>query len=285
MILVTGATGSIGKHLVRELRQRGVAFRALVRDAAKAATLDCDCVVGDFDDPVALAAALDGVDQVFLNSAGAQPVTGPQPMIRQQRNAIDAAVKAGVRRIVKVSVWRARPGGKLAEGAHWEIEEHLTASGVDWSILQPSGFMENFRTGQGAFTDDGHLIGAYGAGRMSYIASADIAACAAVVLADETFGTAQRFVLTGPEALDHDQIAAALSAAHNRPVGYVDLPPAEFAARLTAQGLPAQFAADVAELCNQVARDYYAETTTAVSDLTGNTPRSFADYLTTEPWR
>jgi uncharacterized protein YbjT (DUF2867 family) len=281
MILVTGATGSIGKHLVRDLGERGVPFRALVRDAAKGAALGCDYVVGDFDDPPTVARALEGVEQVFLNSTGAQPVTGPQPMVHQQRNAIDAAVRAGVGRIVKVSVWRARSGGKLAEGAHWDIEQHLTASSVDWSIVQPSGYMENFRTGQGAFTDDGRLIGAYGSGRISYIACADIAACAAVLLSDEKAYSAGRFVLTGPEALDHEQIAAALSAAHDRPIDYVDLRPAEFAARLTGQGLPAQFADDVATLCTQVARDYYAETTTTVGDLTGRPAQSFAEFLTT----
>src|SRR5262249_23665059 len=157
------------------LRQDGVAFRALVRDEAKGRALGCDFAVGDFDDPGSITAALDGVDRLFLNGAGAQPVDGEQPMIRQQKTAIDAAKKAGVSRVVKVSVWHAHEGGRLAEGAHWEIEEYLKASGLGWSLLQPSGFMQNFITGAGSFTADGNLVGAYGEAPVSYIDCEDIA--------------------------------------------------------------------------------------------------------------
>src|SRR5947208_3054141 len=159
MILVTGGTGSIGRPLVRRLLDKGVAFKALVRDEAKGRALDCDITVGDFDDPGSIAAALEGVDRLFLNGAGAQPADGEQPMIRQQKAAIDAARKAGVERIVKVSVWHAHEGGRLAEGAHWEIEQYLKRSGIGWSLLQPSGFMQNFLTGAGSFTAGGNLVG------------------------------------------------------------------------------------------------------------------------------
>src|SRR5207249_7743463 len=143
-ILVTGATGSIGRHLVRRLTAAGVPFKALVRRAEPGQELGCPVVVGDFDDPGSLVSAFDGVDHLFLNSSGAQPADGEQPMIRHQRAAIEAAQRAGVSKIVKVSVWGAAEGGRLAEGAHWQIEESLKSSGIDWSILQPSGFMQNF---------------------------------------------------------------------------------------------------------------------------------------------
>jgi NAD(P)H dehydrogenase (quinone) len=112
MILVTGATGSIGRYLVRRLRQQRVPLRALVRDEAKGRALGCEYVVGDFDDPGSIAAAVVGVDRLLLNAAGAQPASGAQPMVRQQKAAIDAAVRAGVTKVVKVSVWRARGVGK-----------------------------------------------------------------------------------------------------------------------------------------------------------------------------
>lgn len=278
MILVTGATGSIGKHLVRCLRDAGVPFRALVRDEAKGDALGCDFAVGDFGDPGSIASALEGVDRLFLNAGGAQPVAGEQPMIRQQCAAIDVAGSAGVAQIVKVSVWGARRGGKLAEGAHWQIEQHLKASGMGWSILQPSGFMQNFMTGAGTFTGDGNLIGAYRDGRISYIDCRDIAACAAVLLTG-TCGEGESFVLTGPEALTQAEIARKLSSALGRIVKYVDLPAAEFAARLKAQGLPAQFADDVAALYEEVATGVLAATTTGVRDLTGRDPRTFDEFL------
>lgn len=281
MILVTGATGSIGRHLVRDLRRRELPFRALVRDPARGRALDCDSVVGDFDDPGSIAAALSGVDQVFLCSPGAGPIPGPQPMIAQQNTVIDAAVRAGVRRVVKVSVRGARLGGLLAEGAHAEIEAHLEASGLDWSILRPSGFMQNFLTGAGSFSADGHLLGAYRQARVSYIDCADIAACAAVLLATER-GSGERYVLTGPESLTHAEIAVRLSAAIGRSVSYIDLPPTDFADKLVAQGIPADFAADVAALYAEVAGGSLTETTSAVGDLTGRPATTFAEFLTRE---
>ncbi|GAA3236629.1 NmrA family NAD(P)-binding protein [Nonomuraea helvata] len=278
MILVTGATGSIGTHLVRLLLDQGAPVRALVRDATKGRALGCDIVVGDFDEPASLAAAMDGVEHLFLNAGGAQPVEGEQPMIRQQKAAIDAARAAGVSRVVKVSVWGARRGGRLAEGAHWEIEEHLKASGLGWSMLRPSGFMQNFITGAAAFTADGRLMDAYGGAGVSYIDCHDIAACAAALLTGSR-GLGEAYVLTGPQALTAAEITRELSAALGRAVGHVEVSPDDLAAALRSQGLPARFADDVAELSRNVAAGSLAATTTAVRDLTGRAPRTFAQFL------
>ncbi|WP_326667915.1 SDR family oxidoreductase [Streptomyces sp. NBC_01257] len=280
MILVTGATGSIGRHLVRRLRELRVEFTALVRDADKGRALGCRYVVGDLDDPGSVAAALVGVDRLLLNSAGAAPTAdgAPQPMIAQQKAVIDAAVRAGVTRIVKVSVWHAHRGGRLAEGAHWEIEQHLKASGVDWSLLQPSGFMQNFLTGAGTFSDDGSLIAAAPDAPVSYVDCYDIAACAASLLTEDG-GTGRAFVLTGPEALTMAEIAGQLSPVLGRPVGIVSLGPDAMALRLRTLGVPAQFADDVAHLWAEVATGSLAGTTREVENLTGREPRTFAQFL------
>ncbi|MEV6965292.1 NAD(P)H-binding protein [Hamadaea sp. NPDC051192] len=270
MILVTGATGSIGRHLVRRLTDHNVQFKALVRHDH--ADLDCDRVVGDFDNPASIARALKGVDRLFLNGGGAIPTDGPQPMVRQQVTAIDAAITAGVSTIVKVSVWGAKPGGKLAEGAHWEIEQHLKSSSLAWSLLQPSGFMQNFRTGAGTFTDDGALIGLAGDWRVSYIDAFDIAACAAELLISPHRGN-DTYVLTGPEALTQAEIAKKLG------IGTLDLTESEMASRLTGLGLPAAFAADVVELWREVAAGSLSATTDGVQHLTGRGPRSFDEFL------
>jgi uncharacterized protein YbjT (DUF2867 family) len=248
---------------------------AFVRDPAR---VTGPHVVGDLDDPASVAAALKGADRVFLNAGGAEPADGEQPMVRRQRTVIDAAVEAGVAHVVKLSVWHAREGGRLAEGAHWLIEEHLRASGLGWSVLQPSGFMQNFRTGAAVFTEGGDILGAYGDSRVSYVDCADIAACAAALLTgDPRHG--ETFVLTGPEALTHTEIAAKLSAVAGREIRYIDLPAHTFATRLTALGLPAAFAEDVAALFTEVAGGRLAPVTTAVADLTGRPARTFDDFL------
>ncbi|CCH31705.1 SDR family oxidoreductase [Actinosynnema sp. NPDC047251] len=277
MILVTGATGTIGRSLVGELTGRGVPFRALVRSAAKGAELGCDHVVGDFDDPDSITAALTGVDRLFLNSTGVTAGPGEQPIARRQRTVIDAAVRAGVSAVVKVSVWKPRHGGKLALGAHWEAERHLRASGLDWAVLQPTGFMQNFVTGAALVTEDGDILGAYGDAGVAYVDCRDIAAVAAELLTGTRWN--EDFALTGPEAIDHRHIAARLSAVTGRTIRYVDLPPDELAARLTGQGLPADFAADIAELFAEVGAGAQDTTTTTVRDVTGRDPRTFERFL------
>ena len=278
MILLTGATGSIGTQLAPLLTARGARFRVLARDPGKGRALGGEVVVGDLDDERSVAEAMIGVDRVFLNAGGAVPAPGEQPMVRQQKTVIDAARAAGVSHVVKVSVWGARPGGKLAEGAHWEIERYLKASGLPWTMLRPSGFMQNFVTGAGAFSHDGDLLGAYRDGRVAYIDCADIAACAAVCLA-EGAGVGETLLLSGPEALSHDEIAAKLSRALDRSIRYVDLPPEVFAARLAERGLPVAFAEDVAALFTEVATGTLAFLSTTVRDRTGRPPRSFDEFL------
>jgi len=277
MILVTAATGSIGNHLVRRLREQDVPVRALVRDDAKGGALGGDYAVGDFDDPASVRAALDGVDRVFLNGPGALPVEGEQPAVRGQKVVIDAARAAGVRHVVKVSVWDAGPGAPLSQGAHWQIEEYLRASGLGWSALRPAGFMQNFLAPT-AFAPDGRLIASYGDAPVAYIDAADIAASAAALLTAEQ-PSSGAVVLTGSEALTDAEVAAHLSTILGRTVGLAPFPAEQLARALTAQGVPGWFAAELATLVEQVAGGAQSTPTTGVTDLTGRPARTFAEFL------
>ncbi len=282
MIAVTGATGSIGRKLVAELEARGLPYRLVVRNPAAAAGVvgplaHGEIVHGDFDEPGSLPAAFAAAGQLFLTTAGAVPVEGPQPMVRQQATAIEAARAAGIEHIVKVSVWRAAPGRPLAEGAHGEIESRLRGSGVPATVLQPSGFMQNFVTGVAGFTPEGGLLDTYSGAGVSYIDAADIAACAAAVL-DGGPGRGGTHVLTGPEALTAADIAAHIAAVVCRPVPAVELPPAQLTAALIERGVPARFADDIALLCADVATGALTGTTGAVAELTGRAPRTFAAF-------
>ncbi|MFJ9620039.1 SDR family oxidoreductase [Streptomyces noursei] len=272
MILVTGATGTIGRHLVRALAEAEVPFRALVRDTSQGKELDCEFVVGDFDDPASMMSALKGVDRLLLNSGGALPVAGQQPMVRQQMSAIDAARAAEVSWVVKVSAGQPSPDAKLSVRAHWEIEQHLKASGLRWASLQPTGYMQNFFTGEGGFTHSSALEGPYGTGRVAYIDAYDIAACAAVLLTRPP-GSGETYALTGPEALTHEEIAAKLD------IPFRDLTPQEAAEGLRAQGLPGWFVDDLLRLYAAMAAGAMSEVTTAVRDLTGRAPRTFDEFI------
>ncbi|MCX4870153.1 MULTISPECIES: NAD(P)H-binding protein [unclassified Streptomyces] len=269
---MTGATGTIGRYLVRALTEADAPFRALVRDARKGKELGCEFVVGDFDDPASMVSALKGVDRLLLNSGGALPLAGQQPMVRQQTGVIDAARAAGVTWVVKVSAWQPGPDAKLSVRAHWEIEQHLQASGLRWSSLRPTGYMQNFFTGDGGFTHSGALTGPYGVGRVAYIDAYDVAACAAALLTGP-LGGGDAYALTGPEALTHEEIAAKLT------IPFHDLAPKKASGDLRAQGLSGWFVDDLLRLYADMAAGSMSEVTTAVSDLTGRPPRTFDEFL------
>ncbi len=273
MILVTGATGSIGQYLVRHLTTAGAPFKALVRDEAKGQALGCDYVVGDFDQPATLRAALAGVDRLFLNGP-ASPA-----MVRQQQTAIDAAKSAGVARIVKVSAPEASPTAtRIINQWHGQIDASLEASGVGWALLQPGYFMQNFLANTATVKNDGKLYGAFKDGRVAFIDCDDIAACGAALLT----GSGPRytaFVLTGPEALTLAEVARTLSAHLGTTVTYVDLPVAQVVASMVARGMPVQIAENLGALMTALAAGAGARTTTAVEELTGRAPRTFDAFV------
>jgi NAD(P)H dehydrogenase (quinone) len=277
-VAVTGATGTVGRELVRRLIDRGATVRALVR-RPDAVVPGAETVLADLDDPRTLPAAFAGADQLFLNAAGAAVVDGEQPMVAQQKAAIDAAITAGVNHIVKISVQGAVDDGPLATGAHAAIERHLARSGVLATVLQPNGFLQNLLTGVSTFTPEGDLVDPYDGGAIAYIDAADIAACAAELLIRDTH-RGEVHVLTGPRAITHTDIAAAVSRVVGRSIGVVPVTPDELAGTLVARGLTTSFAQSVAELSRQAAAGDLAATTRAVHTLTGQDPNdveTFAD--------
>src|SRR3954453_7476402 len=131
MILVTGATGTVGLHLIAELVRAKVPTRALVRSPEKGASLQAqrlETAVGDLADPAALTSALRGVERMFLLSPAAPD------QVELERGAIDVAARAGVRPIVKLGARRAEPGPPARFlRAHGEVVEHLRTAGPDWT--------------------------------------------------------------------------------------------------------------------------------------------------------
>ncbi|GAA1667268.1 SDR family oxidoreductase [Nonomuraea maheshkhaliensis] len=264
MIVVTGATGSIGRALVTRLG--GHEVLAAVRRPA--GDLGSPYAPADLAEPETIGALLSPGDRLFLNSSLWPGV------VDAHRAVIDLAAKAGVAQIVTVSVRDAAPGGRLGLGMHGLIDAHLTESGVPWAALRPSGFMQNL---PGDF-EGGTMYGSYGSGRISYIDARDIADVAATLLTSPV-GPGRAYVLTGPEALSPDEIAAEIGRVLGRSARYVDLPVPELAGRLERQGMPRELALDLAELQAQTGDGSWAPVTTEVRDVTGRPPRTLADFL------
>ncbi|MEV0622164.1 NmrA family NAD(P)-binding protein [Nonomuraea sp. NPDC050404] len=264
MIVITGATGTIGRALVERLRGHDVL--AAVRRPAD--DLGRPYALADFDEPGTIGRLLSPGDRLFLNS-GLWP-----GVVEAQRAIIDLAANACVAQIVAISVRDAAPGARLGMGMHGLIDAHLRESGVPWAILQPSGFMQNlprdFR--------DGVMYGSYGTAPVNYIDTRDIAEVAATLLTGE-IGQNRDHVLTGPESLSHDRIAEEVGRSIGRPVRYVNLPVPEMTAHLERQGIPQPHAGDLARLMSETGDGRWAPTTTTVQDLAGRPPRPLSAFL------
>ncbi|MFB4280142.1 NAD(P)H-binding protein [Nonomuraea sp. MTCD27] len=264
MIVVTGATGSIGRALVGRLRGHDVL--AVVRRDAE--DLGVPYAKADFDRPDTIGGLLNPGDRLFLNSS-----LWPG-YVDAHRAVIDLAARAGVAQIVAVSVRDAEPGAKLGMGMHGAVDAHLRKSGVPWTILQPSGFMQNLPRD----FEHGSMYGAYGTTPVNYIDARDIADVAAALLTAPV-GPDRDLVLTGPESLSHDRIAEEIGRALGRPVRYVNLPVPEMTAHLERQGIPQPHAGDLAALMAETGDGRWAATTTAVRDVTGRPPRPLSAFL------
>jgi uncharacterized protein YbjT (DUF2867 family) len=274
-ILVTGATGNVGAHVVRELRRRGAAVRAFVRDPAAAAERlgdDVELAVGDFGDAASVRRALAGVDRVFLACAN-----HPR-QVEYETGVIDAAAGAGVARIVKLSTLAARVGSPVA---FWDwqgrIEAHLRASATPAVLLHANFYMSNVLAAAGAVRSDGVLPAPAGGARVGMVDPRDVAAVAAAALTEDGH-EGRTHVITGPEAITYAQIADALAAATGRAVRFVDVPDAAAREAFVAAGVPDGVAATVVALFGKLREGAGELVTDTVRAVTGRAPRTIAEF-------
>ena len=217
MILVFGATGTVGNELISILSGDDVPAIAVTRGPAPPRPRrGVRWVQADLAAPASVEGLFSGVRSMFL-------LTGNHPdMARLQIAAIDAAARAHVEYVVKLSALGASDHSRLPIGrAHYEAESALMASGMRWTILRPHVFMQNLLGQARAIAHEGRIVGGSGDGRIPFIDTRDIAAVAAVALTRPGHD-GQKYILTGPEALSYSDIARILSGVIGRPVEYHD---------------------------------------------------------------
>lgn len=276
MILISGATGGIGGEICRLLARTGTPFRAMGRQAAQVEAFrkdGTDAVLGDFDRPDTLPAAMQGIDTLFL-------ITPPTPrQFAQETAAIDAARDAGVRRIVKLSASDANVRSTVPWArTHARIDHHLRASGVEWTILKPTAFMQNFLWFKDAIAK-GFLPQVAGSGSVSWVDTRDVARVAATVLGQEGHARATYF-LTGPETLDMKAAAGRLAEVVGHKVRYLDLPNPLFAALLRATGNSRWMTKGlVVQFADVVAGHHDIDPTFEIERLTGTPPHDFTAFV------
>ena len=274
MILVTGAGGTVGSEVVKQLRQTGEPFRAAfhsAQKAAKAKTEGVDSVVLDFADRSSVAAALKGVDKLFLLG----PTVANQSEI--ENNVVDEAKKAGVKHIVKLSVLDAPRKDYIFARWHREVEENIERSGMAYTFLRPTGFMQNYVTYQGdTIRTQNSFYLAVGDSKAPYVDIRDIAAVAVKALT-EPGHEGKAYNLTGPEPLSNHEVAGKLSRALGREIKYVAIPPEAFREGAKAAGLP-DFHIDALADLDRFYLTYKQPVSDSVERVTGRKPHNFDDF-------
>jgi uncharacterized protein YbjT (DUF2867 family) len=277
MILITGASGTVGRAVVGEMRKAGRPFRAMFRSEADArsAPAGTSTILADFANRDSLNKALTGVDTVFL-------VCSPIPqLVELESNVIDACGANGVRHVVLNSALGAGDYPKSFPSWHRTVEDKLKASGLGYTILRPNGFFQNIvsynaptiRT-QGAFYD------AMGNTRISLLDVRDVAGAAATALLSPTAHEHKIYELLGPEAVSNADIAARLSRILGRSVNYVNIPvDAQRKAMLDA-GMPDWLVTAVLDLQAYYVTGKCAAVTDILPKLLGRAPITLDEFLT-----
>ena len=275
--LVTGASGQIGGALVEELVRRGAQTRAMVRTEERATGLAArgvDAVVADFERPESLPEALDGVDRVFLMSRD-----GPkQPMM--EGALIEAATRAGVERIVKLSASGAGPDNPVAlMRRHAQAERTLEDSGLEYTVLRPQLYMQNFLRFGPSIAAEGRFTAPMGERRFALVDVRDVARVAAAALIEETH-TGATYIVSGPEALSYGEAAETIGAAIGKEVAYEAAEPQAFRENLLAErGLPRWRADDLAFIASAYGEGEGELVTDVVHRVGGSKPRTFAEFV------
>ncbi|GAA1942580.1 SDR family oxidoreductase [Microbacterium deminutum] len=277
-VLVLGATGNVGPHVVNELDALGESVRVLVRDAGRARALlgdDAEVIGGDATDPAVLASALDGVESVFLLTPHAFDMSDFQlRVIRELR-------RTGIR-IVKLSGTSSAitPDGPHACRQHWEIERVLEASGQPFVILRPNSFMQVLvgRLMLPALRATGRIMNPLGSAGISLIDARDVGAVAARVLTGHDWD-GQTLALTGPRAITYPEIAQLVSARTGSAVDVVDITPGDVRTSLVARGTEEWEADHFAEMYELFRAGESEFVTDTVQQVTGRPPRTVEAYL------
>jgi uncharacterized protein YbjT (DUF2867 family) len=279
IILITGASGRTSGLIVQEFIQQETRVRALVRDIETVPALRphpyVELVEGRLGDATTLGPALEGVDRALL-------ISSPRgPMLRDQCAFIDAAKAAGVRHVVKFS---GRETGLdfLAQNFwatrdHETIEAYLEASGLLWTQLRPSQFMQIYLDELPSIKKHRRLLRPMDDARVSPVDLHDVAQVAYRVLT-EAGHEGRRYELTGPEALSMADVAAYISEATGREIPYVNITPDEFVTAMKAEGAPPPVIEVLSQIYGERRKSRYSSVNLDTYRQFGMRPTSFREF-------
>jgi uncharacterized protein YbjT (DUF2867 family) len=275
MILITGATGTVGSEVVKRLSAEGVQVRAVTRDPGKADIIrlpQVEVVKGDFEDADSIRRACSGVDRAFL-------VTNSTARTEHQQIAFTRlAHQSGVRHLVKLSQLHAdasSPGRFLRY--HATVEAAVQASGLTFTFLRPNLYMQGLLNFRQSIQEQRAFFAAAGDAGISAVDVRDLADVAVAALTTAQHDN-KSYALTGPDALTFAEMAHQLSKAVGRTITFVDVPPESMRAALADLGFPAWQADGLLEEFAMYRRGEAAGVEPGVHEALGRPPRSFDEF-------
>jgi uncharacterized protein YbjT (DUF2867 family) len=273
MILITGATGTVGSHLVQILLEQKIPFRAGVHRRPMEIE-GINSYIINYDKPETLQSALKGVRKVFL----VLPLTfDQQAMTKAGQLMVEVAHRAGVEHIVKLSAYGAGVQGYPHARWHRHVERIIENSGLNWTFLRPNAFMQTLlEDWSESIHEEGKFYDAVEGASYAPIDARDIARVAARTLT-EADHAGKSYELTGPESLSWEQAAETLGRILGRNVRYVRISDDDLRQKILAGGLSEELADAWVEV-HRYTRRFPSTVTTCVKDITAQTPVSFEEF-------
>ena len=271
-IAVTGVTGRIGGAVATELQDLTPRLRLLVRNPSRAPRLEGQLAVADYSDAAASREALAGVDVLFMVSAGESP-----ERVQQHEVFVDAAAAAGVKHIVYTSFLGAKPDATFTLARdHWYTEQHIRESGIVWTFLRDSFYLDFFPEVVG---ENGVIRGPAGNGRVGAVSREDVARSATAVLRNPAPHAGCAYDMTGPQALSLNDIARIIGEVWGKPVTYQDESLEEAYASRAHYGAPGWEVDAWVSTYTAIALGELDVVSDSVQSLTGRPPLSLTELL------
>ena len=276
MILLTGATGKTGSATAKALNEKGITFRALIRNEEKRGDIESlggEVVIGSIENKEAVDQSMVDVETALIL------LPNSENQLSLEKQLVDSAKQAGAKRVVKMSSIEATPDATSPiPKLHLESEEYIKQSGLNWTMIKPNFYMQNLLASAGTIKDQGKIFLPMGDGKTGMIDTTDVGTVIAKVLSEDGHES-MNHEITGPEILSFYEVAEIFSKALGKQVDYVDVPMDAYKETL-GQFLTNQWHLDaVIDLFKGIAEGGIEDKTNTFNELTGETPKSLSQFL------
>ena len=276
MILLTGATGKTGSATAKALNERGIKFRALIRNEEKREGIESlggEVIIGSIENKEAVDQSMVDVETALIL------LPNSENQLRLEKQLVDSAKQAGANRIVKMSSIEATPDATSPiPRLHLESEEYIKQSGLNWTMVKPNFYMQNLLASAATIKDQGKIFLPMGEGKTGMIDTTDVGKVLAKVLSEDGHES-MNHEITGPEILSFFEVAEIFTQGLGKQVDYVDVPLAAYKETL-GQFLTNQWHLDaVIDLFKGIADGGIEEKTDTYSNLMGESPKSLSQFI------